>query len=203
MFADEIAAEIRARGRSTLRASLDDFKHPWRHAREHGYDRTSGEGLYRNAPDFQSTRELLLLPAGPSGTGHVVLCAHDPLTGEDHRNHAVDAPDDAVLIVDGVFGMRPEYDDCWELRIWLDVSPATSFARGIARDAEREGREEAIRLHQTRFEPAENLYIAEADPQRHADIVIDNTDIDAPRIVRLAAAPDVAANTSAVRGRRH
>jgi len=30
-------------------ASLDDFKHPWRHAREHGYDRVSGEGYYRNA----------------------------------------------------------------------------------------------------------------------------------------------------------
>jgi uridine kinase len=27
----------------TMRASMDDFKYPWRHAREHGYDRISGE----------------------------------------------------------------------------------------------------------------------------------------------------------------
>ena len=63
---------------------MDDFKHPWRHAREIGYDRVTGEGYYRNAHDFASTRNLLLSPAGPGGTGEVVLCAHDPLTCERH-----------------------------------------------------------------------------------------------------------------------
>jgi hypothetical protein len=104
----ELAAAIRALGRPTLRACLDDFKHPWRHARELGYDRVSGEGYYRNAYDFASARDLLLCPAGPDGSGHVVLCAHDPLTGEDHRGTKVDAPSDAVLIVDSVFAFRPE-----------------------------------------------------------------------------------------------
>ena len=42
----------RCAGRATMRASMDDFKYPWRHAREHGYDRISGEGYYRNAYDF-------------------------------------------------------------------------------------------------------------------------------------------------------
>ena len=32
---------------------MDNFKHPWSHARENGYDRTSGEGYYRNAYDFE------------------------------------------------------------------------------------------------------------------------------------------------------
>ena len=74
-FGHELAAALRALGRPTMRASMDDFKHPWRHAREHGYDRLSGEGYYRNAPDFSSARELLLRPAGPGGSGNVVLCA--------------------------------------------------------------------------------------------------------------------------------
>ena len=74
-FGHELAAALRALGRPTMRASMDDFKHPWRHAREHGYDRVSGEGYYRNAPDFSSARELLLRPAGPGGSGNVVLCA--------------------------------------------------------------------------------------------------------------------------------
>jgi hypothetical protein len=70
-------AALRKLGRPTLRASLDDFKHPWPHAREHGYDRLTGEGYYRNAFDFASARNLLLRPAGPDGSGQVVLCAHD------------------------------------------------------------------------------------------------------------------------------
>ncbi len=45
----------------------------------------SGEGYYRNAHDHESVRRLLLEPAGPSGSGQVVLCAHDLLTGVDHR----------------------------------------------------------------------------------------------------------------------
>jgi uridine kinase len=51
-FGHELGAALRRLGRSTLRASLDDFKHPWRDARERGYDRVSGEGYYRNAYDF-------------------------------------------------------------------------------------------------------------------------------------------------------
>jgi uridine kinase len=46
-FGHELAAAVRSLGRPTLRACLDDFKHPWRHAQEQGYDRVSGAGYYR------------------------------------------------------------------------------------------------------------------------------------------------------------
>lgn len=51
-FADELAATLAEQGRVVLRASLDDFKRPWREA--HLYDRTSGEGYYRNAFDLEA-----------------------------------------------------------------------------------------------------------------------------------------------------
>jgi uridine kinase len=181
-FADELAAAVRERGRSTLRASLDDFKYPWRHARAHGYDRVTGEGYYRNAHDFVSARTLLLEPSGPTGTGQVALCAHDPLTGADHRSVVVDAPNNAVLVVDGVFGMRPEYDEYWDVRIWLRAEPGVAIARGIKRDAELEGYEEALRLHTTRFAVSEQLYVDEVAPTHKANIVIDNTDFENPAI---------------------
>jgi uridine kinase len=61
-FAHELAAALRGLGRPTTRASMDDFKHRWRHASQHGYDRVSGEGYYRNAYDFTSAHDLLLHP---------------------------------------------------------------------------------------------------------------------------------------------
>jgi len=151
-FADELAAAVRERGRSTLRASLDDFKKPWRDAREKGYDRVTGEGYYRNAHDFDAARTLLLEPA------------------------------DAVLVVDGVFAFRPEYDELCDVRIWIEVTEAVPRERGVARDTELEGYDEAVRLHDTRYRLGEQLYIDEVQPQRRADVVIDNTDIDAPRV---------------------
>ncbi len=165
-----------------MRASMDDFKNPWREARELGYDRVSGEGYYRNAYDFASARELLLRPAGPGGSGQVVLCAHDPLTGEDHRGKAVSAAADAVLIVDSVFALRPEYNDMWDYRIWLEVDAAVSLDRGIARDVEMEGHQEAIRAHRDRYHAAVRIYLTEVDPLALADLVIDNGDFKNPRI---------------------
>lgn len=190
-FGHELAAALRCLGRSTLRASLDDFKHPWRHARELGYDRVSGEGYYRNAYDFASARELLLGPAGPEGSGQVVLCAHDPLTGIDHRDITVSAPTDSVLIVDSVFAFRPEYNDFWDFRIWLDVDPEFALVRGIARDAAREGIEEAARLHRDRYHVAQLIYLAEVGPRSLADIIIDNRDFANPRIVDRRTSRDV------------
>jgi len=183
-FADELAGAIRRCGRSTLRASLDDFKHPWRRARLHGYDRESGVGYYRNAHDFTSARQLLLDPAGAQGSGHVVLCAHDPLTGVDHRSVVVQAPRDAVLVVDGVFGMRPEYDNYWDTRLWLRVDPDIAPARGIARDAAMEGNDEAMRLHIMRFRVGEQMYVDEVRPADRANIVVDNTHFDRPTLER-------------------
>ena len=182
-FGHELAAAIRRLGRSTLRASLDDFKKPWSDARAKGYDRTSADGYYRNAPDFASARDLLLEPAGPTGSGTVVLCAHDPLTGVDHRGTTVDAPTDGVLIVDSVFAFRPEYDDVWDFRIWLAISPELALQRGIERDTETEGRDEAERLHRDRYLAAERIYVREVDPISLADVVVDNIVFEAPEVV--------------------
>jgi len=187
-FGHELAAALRYLGRPTLRASLDDFKHPWRHAREHGYDRLSGAGYYRNAYDFASARDLMLIPAGPDGSGQVVLCAHDPLTGVDHRQVTVTAPENAVLIVDSVFAFRPEYNDCWDYRIWLEVDPQTALQRGLARDTEAEGAAEALRVRRDRYQPAEEIYLSEVRPRDAADLVIDNADLARPRIIRRGPA---------------
>lgn len=182
-FGDELAAALRLLGRSTLRTSLDDFKKPWRDAKEKGYDRTSGEGYYRNAYDFESATELLLKPAGPEGSGQIVLCAHDPLTGQDHRNVFVTASDEAILIVDTVFAFRPEYNVFWDFRIWIEVSPRVSLERGIARDSDAEGLEAATSVHRDRYQVAVDIYIEEVNPCSLVDVRIDNTDFSCPLIL--------------------
>lgn len=182
-FGHELATALRRLGRPTLRASLDDFKHPWRDATERGYDRLSGEGYYRNAYDFESATELLLKPAGPQGSGRVVLCAHDPLTGVDRRDVVVTAPDDAILIVDSVFALRPQYAPHWDFTIFLEVRPEVALSRGVERDAASEGREAATDVHLGRYRVAEEIYLAAVHPKELVDLVIDNDDFANPWIV--------------------
>ncbi len=178
----ELARRLVDAGRVVLRASLDDFKRPW--AEAHCYDRVSGAGYYRNAFDLAAIRDLLLAPAHPSGTGLVALCSIDPLTQFDHSATRVPMPEDGILVVDGVFALRPELDPYWDLRIWVDVSPGLSLHRGTGRDAAREGASQAEALHRDRYGPAEAIYIAEVDPVARADIVVDNTSVDRLRVVR-------------------
>ncbi|GIJ30764.1 uridine kinase [Micromonospora qiuiae] len=180
-FGHELAQQINSRGRPVLRASLDDFKKPWRD--RHLYDRESGEGYYRNAFDYDSVVRLLLEPAGPQGSGACVLCSIDPLTQREHRDVVTRAAADAVLIVDGVFAFRPQLNDHWDFRIWLDIDEQTSVRRGTHRDQTWAGAE-AEAVHRDRYLVAERLYLAEVDPLRFVDVVIDNVLFDQPRMLR-------------------
>jgi uridine kinase len=181
----ELARGLAERGRTTLRASLDDFKRPWSEA--HRYDRLTGEGYYRNAFDIEAIRRLLLDPADPNGDGTVALCGIDPLTQLDHSAVTTAMPTNGVLVVDGVFAFRPEIDDAWDLRIWVDIDTELSVRRGTQRDAEMEGStEEAEALHRARYLAAELLYLEEVDPRSFVDVIVDNTDFDRPTLVRPA-----------------
>lgn len=179
----ELARVLADHGRVVLRASLDDFKRPW--SERHLYDRTSGEGYYRNAYDFEAMRALLLEPAAPSGTGQVTLCSIDPITQVDHSDKRVPMPEDGVLIVDSVFAFRPELNDHWDLRIWVEIDAELSVRRGTQRDAPRDGADTAKALHRERYGTAEAIYIAEVDPLALADVIVDNSDFDQPRLVRV------------------
>jgi uridine kinase len=164
-FADELAGTLNGIGSVVFRASLDDFKNPWRD--RHLYDRESGDGYYRNAFNIERIRTDLV---GGFRAGLTMLCSIDPLTQTDHSSELVTVPAHAILIVDGVFGLRPDLRDLWNLGVWLDTKPETSERRARARDGDM----------LERYRLSEQLYITEAEPQKVADIVIDHDDISAP-----------------------
>jgi uridine kinase len=159
-----------------LRASLDDFKRPWRE--RHLYDRESGEGYYRNAFDLEAGAPAAAVARRPRRLRDLRALQHRPLTQVDHSASVTVAGPDAVLVVDGVFAFRPEVDASWDLRIWLEIDEELSVRRGVHRDG---AGSEA--LHRDRYLVAERLYLAEVDPARRADVVIDNTDLASPRIL--------------------
>ncbi|MER7700109.1 uridine kinase [Streptomyces sp. NPDC096095] len=107
-FGHELAAHLAVSGRPVLRATLDDFKNPWKD--RHLYDRESGEGYYRNAYDYDAAKRLLLDPARSPEAASCALCSIDPLTQENHAADTTPLAPDSVLIVDGVFAFRPEID---------------------------------------------------------------------------------------------
>jgi uridine kinase len=75
-----------------------------------------------------------------------------------------------TVLVDGVFLFRPELDDLWDVRVFVDVDPATQKERVLARDV---GDPAEIRArYAARYRPAYETYRNAIDPESRADLVL-------------------------------
>jgi uridine kinase len=181
-LADEIAAQCAARGRPTIRTSIDGFHRP--KAERYARGRRSAEGYYHDARDLSAVRRLLLDPLGPGGnllyrTASFDLAADQPLDVEPLM-----ALSNAVLIVDGTFLQRIELKDAWDLVVFVDTPATIAMQRAAQRDAALSGGAEAAQaLYAERYGPAWDIYERESDPSRAADIVLDNSDFMQARIM--------------------
>jgi len=87
-----------------------------------------------------------------------------------------------TVIVDGLFLLHPELRDLWSLTVFLSCDQRVAAERGIARDAS--WMENARERYETRYVPEEKRYLDEVDPASLADVVVDTTDLDRPRLLR-------------------
>jgi uridine kinase len=184
-------------GVPALRASVDGFNRPRAQRYERG--ELSAEGYYHDSFDYPSLLDTCLLPFLG---GESVLMT----TSYDHRGDTEDPIDTvaavaarAVLIVDGVFLLRPELRKLWTLSVYLRVSPAESLSRAHRRDLELFGSYEEIqRRYLGRYLPGQALYREREHPERLAHILVDNEQPDNRRIERW----NVAGVTGPVPGQR-
>lgn len=181
-FADELAYEIAGVGRSVIRASVDGFHNPRDTRYRRGRD--SPEGYFEDSFDYPALIGGLLAPLGPDGSRRFRRAVFDVTT-----DRAVDAPlehasPDAVLLLDGVFLLRPELRSHFEFSIFLRVEFDVSLSRAEARDLDLLGTAGAVReRYRTRYIPGQRLYLSRVDPERWATVVIDNNDLRRPRVV--------------------
>jgi uridine kinase len=112
VFADELAATLRARDRPVLRVSMDDF-HNVRAVR-YRLGRDSPEGFWRHAFDYARFHADVLRPLGPGGTRRYRVAAHDLATDAVLDPEPRVAPAGAVLVVDGLFLLRAELAGAWD-----------------------------------------------------------------------------------------
>ena len=180
-FANELAAEIARSGRAVIRTSVDGFHMP--KATRYARGRYSAEGYYLDARDLVAIRSLLLDPLGPGGDGQYRTASFDLENDTAIEQEPLAAASASILIVDGTFLQRPELVTGWDVTVFLDTSEDVSARRGVDRDAERLGGLQAARqLYAERYRPAFDLYERRCQPRSIADVVVDNNDIDRPRM---------------------
>jgi uridine kinase len=175
VFADELAAVLTAGGRSVVRASVDGF-HRCR-ADRYRRGRESAVGYWLDAYDYDRMTGALLDPFGRGEPVRTVV--HDVRTDAALDLPPVPVGGDDVLIVDGVFVHRDELSPYWDFSLYLHVDLAVSLVRMSIRDG--------LPIETTRrYTGAHRLYLDACDPLRRAGVVVDNTDLAAPRMINTA-----------------
>ena len=183
-LADDLAEAVQTRA-PAIRAGLDGFHRP--RAERYARGRRSALGYYEDARDYAALRRALLDPLGPGGSGLYRTGMFDLDNDRPAEAPLTPARADAILIVEGTFLQRPEFDGAWDVVVFLDIDPELSLARGLSRDsAALGGPEAAAELYRERYLPAWAMYAAACRPRERADVVIDHRDFQAPDIVRMA-----------------
>jgi uridine kinase len=180
-LADELAALLIQRGYSVIRASIDGFHRP--RAERHVQGANSPEGYYADSFDYGALRNVLLGPLGPQGDRRFRRAIFDYRTDTPSMTEEEVAPEDAILLFDGVFLLRPEINDQWDYRIFVDAPFAVTVERAILRDRDLFGSAEATRArYEERYVPGQQIYLRSVDPLHHAQAIIQNDDPEHPTL---------------------
>ena len=178
ILAKELAENLRRRGANVIEASIDGFHNPREYRYKRGRD--SPKGYYLDSFNHEILKKQLLDPL-KTGDLRVRLKAFDYTVDEVLESPVVEVQPDVVLVFDGVFSLRPELRDYWDYSIYLYVDEEESLRRGLARNQGDE--EEAKHRYEVRYIAGQRLYYSEADPLKHASIIIDNNDPENPLIL--------------------
>lgn len=177
-LADELAVVLRERGCSVIRATIEGFLFP--EAVRYRRGEYSPEGCYFDNHDFEALNRVLLAPLGPDGDRQFQHAIYDRTTDATLPAQVAIAPVDAVLIFDGVFLMRPELIDQWDLGIFVSTAFEETVARALSREQRRLSAPDIERRWRERYIPSQQFYSAAVNPLDHADIVVRNDDPQEP-----------------------
>lgn len=180
-LADELALALQASRRQVIRASIDGFHRP--RAERYRRGPNSPEGYYLDSFDYVALSDALLAPLGPMGSRIYHRAVFDVRADRPRATPEERAPENAILVMDGVFLLRPELDAHWDYRIWVEASFDVAMERALRRDSALFGSEDAAQArYQARYIPGQCLYLEAAHPRERANALFWNDDLRRPQI---------------------
>jgi uridine kinase len=177
-FARTLHAALAAAGHAPVLFRVDDFR------RKVAWTTPEAEaGLYYDAY-YDLARCDACLAAFVDGAPSVAIPIYDVVAERVTGEQTVALAAAEVAVVEGVFPLRLPRVAAGIL-VYLDASEAEARRRIVARDV-KNGRsvDEIHRRIDRRYFPSQVRYHRELDPRGRADIVVDNEDPRAPRVVK-------------------
>ena len=101
-------------------------------------------------------------------------------TATAYRKHVYAWENVDVVLLEGIYLLRPEFLPRYDLAVWIDCTLETALERAISRGQEGLPPEETVRAFRSIYFPAQEIHFARDEPKRAADLVLVND----PRLAR-------------------
>lgn len=186
---DDLAVMLTACGATVVRASMDSFHRP--RADRYRRGQSSPEGYYLDSHNLEALTTELLEPFR-SGSGWFRRGVFDEPSDTPTDLPPERVPDGGILMFDGLFLHRAEIRAFWDVSVFLmaDQRREDAWRNHLTRDLTGDESERAVEVEHRRRQARRERYIEgqamyerEAMPLECADVVIDNDDLRAPKVV--------------------
>ncbi len=168
--------------RPVVRMSIDGFYNPEATRTKKGF--LSPIGYYEDSFNYTFLTENVFSKI-KNGFSSIVPRIYDCRVESALNEESLFIPQNAVIIFDGVFLLRKELFDYWDLSIFLDVTFETVIGRAKKRDIDYFGDINLLlEKYEKRYIPGQMIYIQEESPKSKAELVIDNNDFENPEWIK-------------------
>jgi len=133
----------------------------------------AGKHFYQHAIRFEEMFERLVLPLRDTRSIDVESNFVEE-TASTFRKHRYDFHDIDVVILEGIFLLKPAYRHHFDFTIWVDCSFAVALERAIGRCQEKLSPRETKRAFETIYFAAQRFHLDQDDPRGAADVILMN-----------------------------
>ncbi|HQR05270.1 MAG TPA: hypothetical protein PLN21_00535 [Gemmatales bacterium] len=169
LIADELA-------RHSLRVALVNVDH-WVTLPSQRFSQTEpASHFYEHGLRLDEMWEEVVLPLHKTRSIHRSIDACDATNAERYISLRFDHEGIDVLLLEGIFLFKKQYQDRFEFKVWIDCSFKTAMRRAIRRNQEQMAESDIERDYEAIYFPAQRLHFEKDNPQACADLTIRNDD---------------------------
>jgi len=185
VFANKLANFLNANDKKAIQVSIDGFHFNKETRYKQGKD--SAKGYYEDSYDEIGFVEKVLI-ASQREKPQITTATHNLETDEYLKIMPIEIANDLILITDGAYLFKSNFRTHWDLKIYLKTDFQTALVRGMQRDlALLGGLKAAKEKYDNRYHKASRIYIEENNPEKLADLIIDNTNFEDLKIIKNTA----------------
>ncbi len=182
VLAEKLTEYLNSESLNAIQVSIDGFHFNKKVRYKQGRD--SAKGYYENSYDEIAFVEKVL-KSSQTEFPNYTIATHDLETDEYLSLEPIELENNSILITDGAYLFKPNYRNYWDLKIYLKTSFEIAMKRGIERDKNSLGGIELTKeKYEKRYHKSSKIYLKENEPEKIADIIIDNSNFDNLRIMK-------------------